>query len=179
MGRPLTVGLVWPMIVRVPGVSLQRNAEMALTRQHPVHAPRPGPSVPSGGERSLPMAEIRRTPPARAPGSCPQARPRPSGRETMHLASQAPRPGNGTDQPAVRAQTTITPSCSVTPSMTRDDNRENDSVRSSMSHPVDHDTCDSSRQSMTRCYHRKRARAVIFTLLHQVSKSTVLYRYGG
>jgi hypothetical protein len=45
-----------------------------------------------------------------------------------------------------------------------------------MAHTADHDTRDSSRQSLTRCYHRKRARAVVFTLLHQVGKSTVLYR---
>ena len=46
-----------------------------------------------------------------------------------------------------------------------------------MAHTADHDTRDSSRQSlMTRCYHRKRARAVVFTLLHQVGKSTVLFR---
>jgi hypothetical protein len=31
IGRLLTAGLVWPMIVRVPGISLQRYAEMALT----------------------------------------------------------------------------------------------------------------------------------------------------
>ena len=46
--------------------------------------------------------------------------------KTMHLVSQGTAPGNGTGQLAVRARTTtITPSCSVTPSMTRDDNREN------------------------------------------------------
>jgi len=44
----------------------------------------------------------------------------------MHLASQGTVPGNGTSQLGVCAQITITPSCSVTPSMTRDDNREND-----------------------------------------------------
>ncbi len=90
------------------------------------------------GERSLPMAEIRRTPPARVPGSCPQARPRPSGREkSCTWPVRAPCSGNGTDQLAVRARTTITPSCSATPSMTRDDNRENTiPVRSSMSHPA-------------------------------------------
>ena len=31
IGRPLTARLVWPMIVRVPGISLQRYTEMALT----------------------------------------------------------------------------------------------------------------------------------------------------
>ena len=57
-----------------------------------------------------------------------------------------------------------------------DDNRENAiPVRSSMSHPADHHTRDSSRQSLTRCYHRKGAGAAVFTLLHQVDKSTVLY----
>jgi hypothetical protein len=30
-GRPLIAGLVWPMIVRVSSISLQRYAEMALT----------------------------------------------------------------------------------------------------------------------------------------------------
>jgi hypothetical protein len=40
----------------------------------------------------------------------------------------------------------------------------------------DHDTRDSSRQSLTRCYHRKRSRAVVFILLHQVGKSIVLQR---
>jgi hypothetical protein len=49
-------------------------------------------------------------------------------------------------------------------------------VRSSMSHSADHDMRDSSRQNLTRCYHRKRARAAVLTLLHQVDKSTVLYR---
>ena len=48
-------------------------------------------------------------------------------------------------------------------------------IRSSMSHPADHHTRDSSRQSLTRCYRRKGAGAAVFTLL-QVGKSTVLYR---
>jgi hypothetical protein len=43
-------------------------------------------------------------------------------------------------------RTTTTLSCSPTPSMSRDDNRENTiPVRSSMSHPADHHARDSSR----------------------------------
>ena len=82
-----------------------------------------------------------------------------------------PRPSRGS-----APRTTITLSCSAAPSMTRDDNHENTiPVRSSMSHPADHHTRDSSRQSLTRCYHRKGAGAAVFTLLRQ-GKSTVLYR---
>jgi hypothetical protein len=40
----------------------------------------------------------------------------------------------------------------------------------------DHDTRDSSWQSLTYCYHRKRARSVVFTFLNQVGNSTVFYR---
>ena len=58
-----------------------------------------------------------------------------------------------------------------------DDNRENTIPRKiiyvTSGRP---DTRDSSRQSLTRCYHSKEAGAAVFILLHQVGKSTVLYR---